>query len=432
MPGEFLRGILRRKKLVIWSVGLVILQGGVPFGRCAAQDEAAQAAQQLERLRREIRDYEKRISDSRTREKDLLGELDDFDREITLRGELIGRLEKEKNRAQAAVQTSLKELHAIDWNIEKTRGDSLRTARERDGLADLVSKRTVYTYKNFHRDVLKAVLTSQSFVQMLTRQEYLRRIAAADRQNLQRLDQKNRELAAIGDELSERQSEASRRLERYRKAAKYQQQILEEENSEAKLLKARRIERESLLNRVRQDRQLLSKQLEEKKLAAQRVESLIRSLEAERESRPIRSPVTWAPELPFDQLRGKLNWPTAGRIVSRFGLQRHEKLSTVTENPGIDIEADEGSPVLAVSAGQVTKITWLRGYGNTVILDHRDGYYTVYAHLAEIHVREGQVVSGGETIGQVGQSGTLSGPRLHFELWAKRVKQDPADWLVSR
>ena len=401
-------------------------------GDSLTQEEADQATQQLDRLRKEIREYENRISESQSRERDLLDELEDFDREIDLRRKLIQKLEEERNRAQASLVKTRRELDDLQVEIESTRRDSIRTAQERDSLAVLVSRRAIYTYKYFRRDVLKAILTSHSAVQMLTRQKYISRIAEADRNNLQSLDQKNAKLISLGNDLTARKTEESIRFDRFRRTAKYKEELIAEENLEAEQLKKRRADRETLLKRIRKNQDLLRIQLSEKKLAAQRIESLIKTLETQRENLPVQPEVTWKPEIPFDQLKGKMNWPAMGSVVSRFGLQRHEKLATVTENPGIEIEASEGTPVVSVSAGQVTKITWLRGYGNTVIVDHRDGYYTVYAHLDQIFIREGQVISGGEMIGRVGQSGSLSGPRLHFEIWAKREKQDPLVWLIPR
>lgn len=411
---------------------MVVLLVATASAASPTQKEVNQAGQQLERLRQEIQEFEKRISESQNLEKGLLSDLEDFDREIAMRGDLIQKLEEERNRAQQSLTATQRELKVLQSKIEKTSLDSSHTALERDSLAALVGRRAVYTYKYSKRDVLNAILSAHTAVQMLTRQKYIKRIAETDRINLCRLDQKNSKLVQLGADLASRKSEESIRLERYRKTSEYKKQLIAEENSETNLLKKRRNDREALLRRIRQDQDLMRQQLSEKKLAAQRVESMIQSLETQRESLPTPPPVSWAPEIPFAQLRGKMNWPTIGRVVSKFGLQRHEKLATVTENPGIEIEAEEGNPVVSVCAGQVTKITWLRGYGSTVIVDHRDGYYTVYAHLGQIVVREGQVVSGGELIGRVGQTGSLNGPRLHFEIWAKREKQDPITWLASR
>lgn len=410
-------------------LGIVGSRGG---GYCAT-GEAEQAAQQLDRLRREIQEFERRLSETKHREQNLLGELEDYDREIALRTELISKLEAERRRAQQELQSAGRELDAVLERIGKTRADSISTVQEKEALADLVKRRTIYAYKYLKRDILKSLFTSRSLLQWFTRQEYLRRIAAADRGNLMRLDEKDRRLAAISSELSHRRAQVDQRLQQYQKAAAYKEKLLQEESTEADILKKRRSERENLLNKLRRDKTALSQQLEEKKQAAQRIESLIRTLEKERESAPVIPPsAALIPEIPFQQLKGKLDWPTIGRVVAKFGLQKHEKLATVTENPGIDIEALEGAPVTAVSTGTVTKITWLRGYGNTIIVDHQDGFYTVYAHLGQIQAKEGQTVQRGERIANVGQSGSINGPRLHFEIWAKREKQDPLLWLSSR
>ncbi len=398
----------------------------------AAQDDAEQATRQLKRLRSEIREFEKRLSESRNREADLLDELADFDREISLRRELIRKLEQEHDRTQKALEKTRKDLGLLQKNIDVTNRRLSFTTLERDSLAALVKRRAVYVYKYFQRDALKALLTSRTVVQMLVRQEFIRRIAAADRRNLIRLDEKNQELARLNERLAQEQARKRAKLEEYARTAAYKEGLIQEQNAEAELLAKRRSDRESLLQRIRRDQDLLRRQLEEKKLAAQRIENLIKSLETEREGLPAPPEVAWTPEIPFRELKGKMNWPTPGKVVARFGLQKHERLATVTENPGIDIQAQEGALVNCVCTGKVTRITWLRGYGNTVIVDHQDGYYTVYAHLGTINVREGQIVAAGEPIGRVGQTGSLEGPRLHFEIWVKREKQDPLSWLVPR
>jgi len=425
-------------KCILQAVILLLLCGMLAMfcphsaGADTPQGDTAKASRQLEQLRKEIKEFENKIAASRTREKDLLDELADYEKEINLRRKLINQLKQEVRSAQRSLKQVQSDLAEIDNDISQILQDSLRTSNERESLAALVMRRAVYAYKYQKRDVLKALLLSQSVVQMLTRQKYLKRIAEVDRLNLERLDRKNMELRQLRQQLSTRKVAKSNRLAEYQRIADYKNKMLDEEQSETQLLAKRRKEREDLLNKVKKDQALLRQQLTEKKLAAQRVENFIKTLEAEREALPERPLVTWAPEVPFRNLKGKMNWPTSGKVVTKFGLQRNQQFDTVTENPGIEIEAPEGDPVYAVCTGQVTKITWLRGYGNTIIIDHQEGYYTVYAHLGDINVREGQVVLAGEYIGTIGQTGTLSGPRLHFEIWAKREKQDPLTWLTGK
>ena len=129
--------------------------------------------------------------------------------------------------------------------------------------------------------------------------------------------------------------------------------------------------------------------------------------------------------------RGSLPWPVSrGKIVSRFGVQQNPALHTVTQNNGIDIDVPSGTYVDAVADGEVSTIWWLPSFGNLVIMNHQNGYRTVYAHLSEIAVNEGDRIRQGEQIGKSGEA--LAGPLLHFEIWKDREKQDPLQWLAPR
>jgi murein DD-endopeptidase MepM/ murein hydrolase activator NlpD len=118
--------------------------------------------------------------------------------------------------------------------------------------------------------------------------------------------------------------------------------------------------------------------------------------------------------------------------VASFGEQVHPRFGTRTFRNGIDIEAGEGSEILAVYAGQVVYTGWFKGYGNLIILDHGNEYYTLYAHAAEIRVKEGDQVRQGQMIGTVGDTGSLAGSRLYFEVRSQGRPQDPAGWLEQR
>ena len=133
----------------------------------------------------------------------------------------------------------------------------------------------------------------------------------------------------------------------------------------------------------------------------------------------------------FSELRGGMIWPTEGQIVTRFGRVKHPELKTVTENIGVEIKAPEGSPVQVVAGGKITKITWQRGRGNIVIVSHYGGYYTVYTHLGEILVDLLETVESGQVIGSVGESGSLKGSILHFEVWKGTTKLNPENWLAK-
>jgi lipoprotein NlpD len=120
---------------------------------------------------------------------------------------------------------------------------------------------------------------------------------------------------------------------------------------------------------------------------------------------------------------GLFAWPLAGEVTSEFGPRNG------SFHDGIDIAAAPGTPVLAAADGEVLFSDVLRGYGNVVIVRHRGGYITVYAHNRVNEVKEGQFVRRGQQIAEVGQSGRATGPSLHFEVRKDNLARDPLRYL---
>lgn len=116
-------------------------------------------------------------------------------------------------------------------------------------------------------------------------------------------------------------------------------------------------------------------------------------------------------------------WPTAGTLTSGFGY-RWGRL-----HAGIDLAADEGTPVRAAQAGRTVSAGWRSGYGYTVVLDHGHGYTTLYAHLADYEVEAGQYVRAGQLIGYVGDTGYSFGAHLHFEIRLHGQAVNPLQYL---
>jgi septal ring factor EnvC (AmiA/AmiB activator) len=130
----------------------------------------------------------------------------------------------------------------------------------------------------------------------------------------------------------------------------------------------------------------------------------------------------------FSELKGKLNWPISkGRIVRKFGENKNSKLNTITLNYGIDIKAAGDLSVKCIAEGVVSAVEWLPGYGTVLIISHNGNYRTVYGHLSEIYVNEGDKIQAGGVIGNVGES--LEGNILHFEIWSARQNVNPELWL---
>lgn len=137
------------------------------------------------------------------------------------------------------------------------------------------------------------------------------------------------------------------------------------------------------------------------------------------------------PDLPFVLGKGRLPMPTPGAIVAAYGERRDGRFGPAVRNEGIDVTAPPGAEVTAVWGGHASFADWLPGYGLVVILDHDQGWHTVYGHLAHASIERGVRVAAGDRLGEVGATGAWGPPRLHFEVRHGTRSEDPADWLAD-
>jgi septal ring factor EnvC (AmiA/AmiB activator) len=186
--------------------------------------------------------------------------------------------------------------------------------------------------------------------------------------------------------------------------------------------------REDLLAKIR-----ANKSLQIAALAAlqDRARDLDRRIEDLRGETTVIGPATEPNSKPFRELKGLLNHPVSGMMVTHFGAYRNETLNVMNFRSGVDIKAEKGAAVRAVCSGKVLFADWFKGYGNMIIIDHGDSYYTVYAHMESMAARKGAGVAAGEVIGAVGEAGLEGFPKLYFEVRHHGKPQDPAQWLKN-
>lgn len=185
---------------------------------------------------------------------------------------------------------------------------------------------------------------------------------------------------------------------------------------------ARREERRTLLGAVRNARALHERAAAEAAGQGQKLAEFIAALPPPRAGAPAHAG--------FALLRGRLPRPADGPIEVGFGRVVNPRFNTVTVQKGVDIGALPGDPVRAVAPGRVAHAGWFRGYGNLVIVDHGDGFHTLVAHLASMRTAMGEEVEAGSLLGTVGDTGSLKGPYLYFEIREKGKPVDPSAWLA--
>jgi murein hydrolase activator len=396
-----------RLALILLLSALVVRPGTA--GEQGNDDEIKKRQAELETLRDQIKTYEERIARQTTTESTTLELLDSYDKKGTLLRRLLSQLRREEVELQKTIGTTREELESLGTELQFLR--------------DQYARYVVSVYAGGPERDMELLLASRSLNQASIRNEYLKRFAAQRKADVGRI-------LAKRSEIEEVEARAQQELTEERR-------LIAEKGAEEERLASLAEDRRTLLNRIRRDKSQLQREIERKNRAARDLEDMItRLIESERarEERALgeaKTPPPMPPGTGFDARKGRLRWPVSeGRIVARFGNQRHPTLKTVTQNTGIDIAVRSGSPVMAVARGEVATIWWLPSFGNLVILNHYGGYRTVYSHLEEIHVAEGQEVAEGEVIGESGES--VDGPRLHFEIWKGKEKQNPETWLSDR
>jgi septal ring factor EnvC (AmiA/AmiB activator) len=407
------------------GVGAVVLLA-VLAGPALASAQKREGGVDLGAKQQDLQQMQKRLSEERAkaaaakkREAGLLGEL-----------EVIERRLGEKRKQVAVLDTRIKRA---EGDIGELQADIRRLERQRLSQEDALGRRLRALYKlEAAGGVLPVLLSGDDPVTRAVQLRHLTSMATVDARLI-------RESRVTSEGLAERKG----RLEARRTELTALRSEVDEERAEADREVARR---QSLLARVRDERAYHDRMVGELSDASRRLEAFIRDLQ-EKQRRVAKAPPPPSSSRPrpappvetatpstgaFVGMRGRLQWPAEGRVVGDFGPQVHPRFGTKTFRNGIDIDVAEGTGIVAVAGGQVLYTGWFRGYGNLIIVDHGGEYYTLYGHAASIRVAEGDEVKQGQIIGTVGDTGSLQGPRLYFEVRHGGKPQDPTQWLRPR
>jgi septal ring factor EnvC (AmiA/AmiB activator) len=168
--------------------------------------------------------------------------------------------------------------------------------------------------------------------------------------------------------------------------------------------------------------------LQELERSASRIDSLLRELEQRRRAAAAKPPAGHLQR----GVKGGLPWPAEGSVLTYFGRQKHPTFNTYVQRKGIEIKTLEGSAIHAVMPGTVVYADWLKGYGLVIILDHANGFFSLYAHASKILTSVGAQVASGQAIGETGDTGMTGENTLYFELREGTEAVDPLQWLARR
>ena len=389
---------------IIFSINILVSQSD----ERDYEEELRYQNEAINSLKTEIKQLRSKIKSAESRERSASSRILSLDEEISLTAKLIRSLKKEEEKTRQ--------------KIIQLKTDILKNENELDALRSRYKKRVVNSYLQGQLTDLERVFSSTTWRQAMYRTQYLKIISDIEKKIVNQIEK-------ILIQISKQKLELEAVLRQNLKLARDKEQQI---NS----FRNMRIDREKELNRIRNDKKALANYIGEKEAGVQQLENIIKKVledkaRFERELR-IRKQQEALRTKSFKALKGQLPWPAEGRIIARFGRQWNSKLKTTTENPGVDIKGQPGSAIRSILGGIVTTITYIRGYGTTLIIDHGGGFYTVYSHVTNIQTAVDSQVRNGDVIAYMGDSGSINGSKLHFEIWGKGQKLDPEKWLIKK
>ena len=362
----------------------------------------------IQSLKDEIEVTKKRIQSENKKEKSSVRKVSNLSEEIALLQKLLKELAKEEKLLVADVSRLERKINDSEKNLENLR--------------KLYAKRLSTMYKKGQISNLEKVLSSTSWRQAIYRSKYLKIISKID-QNA------HNTIRSLLIEIGKQKLSLESALRKKRNLKKEREKTLSQVRS-----KKKKEQRE--LTRIRRSQKELKNYLSEKQAGMKQLEVIIKKIREDiarldREERIRRQQIALQSK-EFPKLKGQIAWPAEGRVSAKFGRQWNPKLKTTTEIPGIDIKGKPGSEIKTVLGGVVTTITFIRGYGTTIIIDHGSGFYTVYSHVSNVETNVDSQVNSGDVIAYMGDSGSINGSQLHFEIWGEGKKLNPENWLRKR
>ncbi len=374
---------------------LLILGAPAAFAAAGAEAESRETSARLDQVRKKIEELRAAITGARDRQ---------------------SRLREELRTSELAIGEANRALRDIERQ-RRAKDEELRALRVREAAArkelsrhqEVLREQIIASYTIGHQGPLKLILSQQdpaTLGRMLTWYNYFHRARA---EQIAEVDDGLRRIAELERDIT-RESEALERLhgERTRQLAS--------------LESSRRARGEVLAKldaEIQSGEQALEALLQDERSLAELVARLREALAVER---PVAPPGDLAP---FASLKGRLPMPVDGRVVARFGTHRR---GDSLPWRGVVLAADEGAEVRAIYGGRVVFADWMRGFGLLLIIDHGQGYMSLYGYNQSLYKNVGDPVRQGELIATVGDSGGRDSPGLYFEIRHEGKPDNPLQW----
>jgi septal ring factor EnvC (AmiA/AmiB activator) len=358
------------------------------------QSQIGQEKTELEKLKAKIIRQEKAIKRAGAKESSAL---------MTL--QKIGNQLKLKER----------ELKIYQWN-KKINQDKILQLKKQIALAEnhlsgqkkILGKRLRAIYKEGSMFPVKVLFSSENFNDLIQRIKYMELITEYDSKIFEKYNSRFNQL-----------EEEKRTL---LKARDNLEQLERDTEKNKKAIDTQKSEKSLFLKKIKKEKSLNVKVKNELLMASKNLNGLISNLEKK---------LVLGQGLDIIDKKGKLLLPVTGKVLNKFGKKRDKHYDTFIVYNGIDIKVQKGTPVRSIFEGKVLYANELKGYGNLVIIGHGNDYHSLYGHLDEIITKVGRTVRSSQIIGRSGDTGSLVGETLYFELRHKGNPIEPTRWFQT-
>ncbi len=359
-----------------------------------AADELSKNKQKLQQVQKEIGATSRKIKEKKAIEHSALQNLDELNRNIHKKDSQVQQLSEALERLKYEMASTQKNAALYAEIVQRTRQNVEKRLRA------LYITGEVGAVRMFFSDASPAVIAENN--------EFLQRISMHDKKIMLEYRKQVTKFESERKELEEQKK-------------RYTTTLNQQKEQKLNLAAAKR-EQAALISEIRHDNNKLENLLTELKERSHAIKGLVDSLEQQKSR-------AFTPKGSFASLKGSLNWPSSGALRSGFGVHKHKQFGSQVKTNGLEIVAMPGTSIRAIWQGKVVFAAPFKGYGNMLILDHGEKYYSLYANVAQLKHQTGDIVKAQDIIATAGFE---EADNYYFEIRHRGTPLNPTQWLAPR
>lgn len=413
---------MNKNKLIVYGVLASMTLSTLPV-QADTEDTITSNNNKIDSLKKEKESLEEQKNEINNELLSIIKDMELKQSEIDTVQEKIDTLQAEIDELQESINETSKEIEHIENRIVEVTQLYKDKEEEQMYQEEVLSNRLKRNYmNNTYSELLGVILNSDSLSEILFKAKYIRDIINNDKDTIDNLKDLKIQLASFKEELDkekENLDEKKSSLEYQKDSIKEKQDLILDEkailDSEMELLNNLESEKQSRIQNIINSQNYIENQIQDLTVENKTLTALLQQTS---------SIVSGVPNATNSFIN-----PTTGTYTSNYGMRIHPITKKQSFHTGQDIANSYGTKIVAADGGKVVRASYNGAYGNSIVIDHGNGYSTMYAHLQAYSVGAGDIVVQGQKIGEMGSTGWSTGPHLHYEVWYQGNHLNPRNFL---